>query len=227
MTLNYTTYVEQLANLMVIVSTNAKFTTFLPGAIDYAEQRIYRELDVLNSRVVDNSGTFQANQENFTLPTALGTFITVESMNAMVGGVRSPMFPVSKDFIYSVYPSLTTATGVPTYFAPVSNTLYLVAPAADQAYTAEVIGTQRPAPLSSANSSTFLTQYCPDLFMAATMVFAMGYERDWGAMSDDPKSALSWEEQYNKLMASAKDEQLRARFEGSAWTAMAPGQPRT
>lgn len=213
---------------MVIPSTDANFTTFLPGCIDYAEQRIYRDLDILNSRIVDTTGVFLQNQENFTVPTGQGTFIVVEAMNATVNNVRSQMVPVTKEFIYAVYPSLTAATGVPEYFAPISDTLFLIAPAPDQNYTAEVIGTQRPAALSSGNSSTFLTQYCPDLFMAASLVFAFGYQRDFGGMSDDPKSAASWEDQYSKLLGSAKEEQLRARYEGAAWTPMAlSNQPRT
>ena len=228
MTLTYTTYVDQLANMMVIPTADTNFQTFLPGCIDYAEQRIYRDLDVLNSRVVSTAGSLQANTRTFSLPTDQGAFITVETMSAFLSsGPRQQMVCTTKDFINAVYPSETVATGSPLYFAPISNTLYMVGPAPDIIYPLEVIGTIRPAALSSANSSTFLTQYCPDLFMAGSMIFAMGYQRDWGSMSDDPKAAVSWEQQYGTLLVSAREEQLRARFEGAAWTPMAPSnQPR-
>lgn len=227
MTINYTTYVDQLANLMVIPSTDSNFTTFLPGCIDYAEQRIYRELDILNARIIDATGSVQQNVRNFSLPTTYGTYITVETINVLVNSVRNPMVPVTKEFLDVVYPSQTTATGVPQYFAPISNTTFVCGPVPDQNYSIEVIGTQRPAALSSANSSSFLTQYCPDLFIAASMVFATGYQRDFGAQSDDPKASASWEDQYGKLLMSAKQEQMRTRYEGAAWTAMenVPVQP--
>jgi hypothetical protein len=136
------------------------------------------------------------------------------------------MVPVTKEFLDAVYPNVTTI-GTPQYFAPVSNTVFLIGPSPDVNYTAEVIGTQRPTPLSVSNSSTFLTSYCPDLFMAASMVFATAYQRDFGAQADDPKSANSWEQQYQTLVGSAQQEQLRTRYEGAAWTPMvqAPVQP--
>lgn len=223
MSLDYGTYVSQLANLMVITSTDSNFQTFLPGCIDYAEQRIYRELDILNSRHVNTTNSFSTNARIFNIPTDSGTYVVVENINAInsTSAVRYPLIPVTKEFMDAVYPS-TAITGVPQYFATVTSTYYLVGPVADAPYQAEVIGTIRPTPLSSTNTFTFLTTYCPDLFMAASMVFAMGYMRDWGGESDDPKSSVSWEQQYQSLMASASQEQLRAKFMGSAWTPMMP-----
>lgn len=229
MSLNYTTYVAQLSNLMVIGSTDANFTTFLPGCIDYAEQRIYRELDLLSERVTDNTGTFTTNSRDFTLPTTFGTYIVVEQINCFTptgtttsSGTRSPLNPSTKEFIDAVYPNSQLATGVPAYFAPISNTDYIVGPAADATYIAEVVGTQRPNPLSVSNSSTVITQYIPDVMIAASMVFATGYQRDFGAQSNDPQASQSWEVQYRTLMESANAEQLRAQFMGSAWNKASP-----
>lgn len=229
MTLTYTTYVNQLANLMVVPTTDTNFLTFLPGCIDYAEQRIYRELDFLKTRVVDATSVFTAANRQFTLPSGTGTFIVVETMSAISqasSGSRHQMVPVTKEWIDAVYPN-TTATGTPQYFAPVTDQLYLIAPVPSANFTAEVIGTQRPTALSSTNTTTFITTYCPDLFIAASMIFATGYQRDFGAETDDPKASQSWEAQYQALLGSANREQLRQRFEGAAWTPMteAPVQP--
>lgn len=228
MTLTYTTYVSQLSNLMVIPSTDSNFTTFLPGCIDYAEQRIYRELDLLHNRIVDATGNFTVNSRDYTLPTGTGTFIVVESINAISsGGNRTPMVPVTKEWLDAVYPN-ATISGTPAYFAPITDTAYIVGPSAVSSnITAEVIGVIRPTPLSSTNTSTFLTTYCPDLFMAASMIFATAYQRDFGAESEDPKASASWEQQYQNLLASAAQEQQRTKFEGAAWTPMinVPIQP--
>lgn len=229
MSLNYTQYVSQIANLMSVSATDTNFLTFLPGCIDYAEQRLYRELDLLSTRVVDSTTSFTPSNRNFTLPTTTGVFVVVEQINvitpvnvAAATGNRVPLTPVSKEVIDILYPSNTAGTGVPEFFAPVSNTGYLIAPPPDQAYVAEVIGTQRPAPLTSVNTTTFLTNYLPDLFIVASMVFASGYQRDFGAQSDDPSKAMSWESQYGKLMQTAEVEELRKKYQGPGWT---PRQP--
>ena len=98
----------------------------------------------------------------------------------------------------------------------------IVGPWPDQAYTLEVIGTIRPTPLSVTNTSTYLTTYLPDLWVAATMIFMMGYERDFGAQSDNPASAVSWEGQYEKLFASANVEEFRKKYQSGAWSSMQP-----
>lgn len=229
MSLTYTTYVEQLSNLLAQDPADANFVTFLPGCIDYAEQRIYRELDLLTTRVVDSSANFTTNSRQFVLPSAQGVFVVVEQINAMspVGtttsnGTRVPLTGVTKEFIDYAWPSNVSNTGTPLFFAPLSQAVYVVAPVPDAAYNAEVIGTIRPTPLSASNTTTFLTLYLPDLFMAASMVFGTAYQRDFGAQTDDPSRGAAWEAQYGKLMASANVEELRKRFMGPAWQTKTP-----
>tara|TARA_R110000868_G_scaffold13553_7_gene63047 strand:- start:1823 stop:2500 length:678 start_codon:yes stop_codon:yes gene_type:complete len=216
---------------MVVSSADANFTTFLPGCIDYAEQRIYRELDLLYTQVTTQStGTIlSSGVRDYTLPTTNGTYITVDNFNIITpvgtrssAGTRTPVVPASRPFIDTVYPSGQTVTGVPEFYAMASNTQLILGPSPDAAYYVEVIGIQRPAALSSANSSTIITQYVPDLFMAASMVFATAYQRDFGAQSDDPRASVSWEAQYKTLFASAAVEQARAKFEAEGWTSQQP-----
>jgi hypothetical protein len=227
--LNWTTYVAQTSNLMVIGSTDANFQTMLPGMIDYAEQRLYRELDPLYSQVTDNTATCSSGNRNFTPPTSIGTFITVDSVSIITpvtatssNGTRVQLTPVSPEVVDALWPSGQTATGVPSLYAMRSPTTVLLGPAPDAAYATEVIGIQRPASLSSANSSTFLTQYCPDLMIAASMVFAFGYMRDFGGQSDNPQGGASWEAQYKSLFQSAAMEQARAKWEADGWTSQSP-----
>lgn len=236
MSLNYTTAVSQISNLMVIPSSDANFQIMLPGMIDYAEQRIYRELDPLYVQVTDSSAMVSSGVRNFTPPTSVGSFITIDELNIItpVGatastGTRNPLTPVAPEVLDAFYPSGQTVTGVPTMYAMRSPTVVLLGPAPDAAYTAEVIGIQRPAALSSANSSTFLTQYCPDLFIAACMVFGFGYMRDFGGQADNSGASQSWENQYQTLFKSASMEQSRAKWEAPGWTSQspAPASPRT
>jgi hypothetical protein len=103
-----------------------------------------------------------------------------------------------------------------------SNSLILLGPVPDGAYYAETIGIQRPASLSVTNSSTILTQYIPDVFMAASLVFGFGYMRDFGGQSDNPQGGQSWEAQYQLLIKSATVEQFRAKHEAQGWTSQSP-----
>lgn len=229
MSLDYDTYVSQLSNLMVIPSSDTNFQTFLPGCIDYAEQRMYRELDLLATQITDDSANLTVDDRNFTLPTSVGTFIVVDNINVITpsgtpasSGVRNPLTQTTREFIDLVFPSGQNSTGVPQYYAMASNTEVILGPPPDAAYNAEVIGTQRPTPLSSTNSSTFLTANLPDVFIAASMVFASGYMRDFGAGTDNPNMSQSWEQQYKTLIQSANIEEFRKKFESDGWTSAQP-----
>ena len=232
--LNYTTYVQQIANLLVVASSDLNFQTMLPGMIDYSEQRIYRELDLLYTQVTDATTQVSSGVRDFTLPTDQGSFITVDNLNIILPagalssqGSRVPLTPVDRSFIDLVYPSGQTITDTPAYFARASETVVIFGPSPDAAYYAEVVGIQRPASLSSANSSTILTQYIPDVFIAASMVFGTAYQRDFGAQADDPGRAQSWESQYQTLSKSAGVEQARAKFEAEGWTSESPSPTST
>ena len=227
MSLNYTTYVAQISNLMAAQSSTTQFQTMLPGCIDYAEQRMYRELDLLSTVVTDSTGSLTSGSRNFTLPTTSnGKFVTVQNINVITPtgsttttGTRRPLAPVDKSYLDSVWNSSSGST-VPKNFAMIDQWNIIVGPWPDDAYKVEVVGTIRPNPLSSTNTTTFLTTYLPDAFIAASMVFASGYMRDFGSQSDNPQQAQSWEAQYEALIKSAGMEEVRKKFAGPGWTSL-------
>jgi hypothetical protein len=226
MSLTYTTYVAQLANIMTVTSSTAQFQTMLPGCIDYAEQRIYRELDLLQTVVRDSSGSTSSGVREFTLPiTANGKFVTVQGINLFfpagttaATGSRSALQPVSRDFLEATYGSGNTGAGQPAYFAMIDQWTIIVGPWPNGSFRLEVVGTIRPNALSSTNPTTFLTEYLPDLFVAASMIYASGYQRDFGSQADNPQQSQSWESQYERLFASANGEEMRKKFSGPGWT---------
>lgn len=226
MSLTYNTYVEQIANIMAVKSTTPQFQTMLPGMIDYAEQRIYREIDLLNTVVRDSSASLSAGSRNFNFPvTSNGIFVTVQGINVITpagtvpdNGTRVALQPISRDYLDTVHNSSTGATGVPKFFAMIDQDSIIVAPRPAANYVVEIIGTIRPNALSASNPNTFLTQYLPDLFLAASMVFGSGYQRDFGSQADNPQQAASWEMQYQTLFKSANAEELRKKFSGPGWT---------
>ena len=233
MSLTYTSYVSQISNIMAVSSTTTQFQTMLPGMIDYAEQRIYRELDLLQTVIRNTSGALVTNVRSFSLPTNLGKFVTVQGINIATpvgtpidNGQRIILQPVAREYIDSVWNS-NINTGTPQVFCMLDQDTIAVGPWPNNNYQVEVIGTIRPTPLSQTNSTTFLTLYLPDLFIAGSMIFASGYQRDFGSQADNPQQSSSWEMQYDKLFASANAEELRKKFSGLGWTSYsnAPANP--
>lgn len=228
MSYNYTQFFTNLANMLVIPSDDPNYIQFLPSVIDDAEQRIYRELDLLSTIVRDTGGTLTANSRNFTLPQTNGRFVISESMNVFTpSGTqanRKQLVPVTREFLDAIWgnEAASSSPSVPDYYAMITDQTIIVGPPPDAPYTMEVIGTIRPTPLSATNVSTVLTLYLPDLFFAASLVFGVGYLKDYGAATDDPNAAGSWEAHYQKLLPSANTEEMRKRYGSQGWT---PKQP--
>lgn len=228
MSYTYSTFVTALSNELVVDPTDADFLVILPTIIDYAEQRIYRELDLL-STVTRDTGTLTIGTRSFTLPSNNGRFVVTNGINVITpsattvpdNGTRVPLVPVSRDVLDMIWPS-TTGAAVPAMYAMITDQQIIVGPSPLAAYTVEVIGTIRPTALSASNTTTYLTLYLPDLFFTASMISGAAWQKNWGAQSDDPKSAVSWESQYQIAKASANVEQQRSRYAAGAWGSLSP-----
>ncbi len=231
MSLTYTTYINSIANLLVVPVSDSNFMTVVPNIIDDAEQRIYRDLDLLNTVVRDSTAAFSTGTRTFNLPATAGTFYVVDSIYAITPsgtsdpdmGTRNELMPVSRPFLTVTYPS-SNGSSVPQYFAMTTQTSIVVGPWPDQAYQVEVVGTIRPAPLGSTNVTTLLSVYLPDLFLAASMVFGAAYQLNFGATVDNPQQSVSWEAHYNRLLQSAQTEEARKKFTAEGWSSKQPSQ---
>jgi hypothetical protein len=228
MSYTYSSFVSTLSNMVVWPSTDARFQAVLPGIIDDTEQRVYRELSLIATQVADTT-TFSLNTRLMNLPSNIGTFIVVDRVNVITPssqtnpelGTRNALVPVSEDVLDMLWPSSTGST-VPQYFAMRSQDQIIVGPYPDAAYTVEVIGEQRPAPLSASNTTTLLTVFLPDLFMAGALVFTNGAMKNFGIAADDPKSAITWESHFQTLLKSAQVEEARKMFTSAGWSSKEP-----
>jgi len=230
MALTYNTFVTDLANFLTVPSTDPNYVLALPNIIDDAEQRLYRELDLL-STVTRATGLLTTNNRNFTLPTTTpnGPFVVVEEFNVITpagtvvadNGTRISLLPVSKEYLDMVYNSVAGA-GVPSMFAPINQDEWIVGPWPDAGYSVEVVGTIRPLPLSNSNQSTFLTTYLPDVFFAAALVMSSGYQMNFSATGDNPAQAMSWETHVKTLISSAMVEEMRKKFGSQGWSSKQP-----
>ena len=201
----------------------------LPNIIDNAEQRMFRDLDLLNWRITDGSGSLVANQRTFSLPTSIGTFRRLEHINIITTSsdpspalVRNPLVATSRAMLDYSWPSNSTNTGVPQVFAMRDDQTVLLGPTPNSSYPVECIGPQTPLPLSITNQTTFLSLMMPDVFFAATMVRAAAYMRDFGSMSENPQMSVNWEGQYQMLLKAADIEEASRWYRSAGWTAQEP-----
>ena len=158
-----------------------------------------------------NSGLMGLAMGNFYEPnTALwvwvGVLAVVAALIAIAMGKWLPIPFLAAPFILTFWAMWFIADARPELVK------LNLGPWPDQNYTVEFEGTQRPAPLSASNTSTFLTTYLPDLFLVAAMLHLCAYQKNWSALGDDPNSAATWEAQYLKLKTSADAEELRKRY---------------
>ena len=233
--MNYTTWVSTITTLLEVQlgsnpasatpTTDQNFNAIIPACIDFVENRLQRELDLLNTIITDSSASTSANSRTFTYPVDLGTFIVVTQLSLIVSGVRQPpMTPVSREFMDFCYPAeaAPSTPSYPIYWCPANGTQALLGPAPDTIYPCEAVGTVRVAQMSSANPTNFLTIELPDLYIAASMVWLSDYQRNYGAASGDPQMALTWEQNYKTLFAGAEVENLRSKFRSVGSSARSP-----
>jgi len=244
--LTYSQYVTQIATMAVVAETDPAFLTILPQMITYAENRMYRDIDFMFTSTSLHGVSFVLTPGNRNLSFNInlasnsdaqaGTFVVSEQINLLTNAsgnpasttnpdecVRVPLLPTTKEFLDAVYgSSLTANRGKPIYFVPFNETLFFVGPVPDQAYPVEVVGTYRPNSLSATNTTTFISQYLPDVFIMASMIYISAYQRNFGRQSDDPAMAQSYESQYKALLQGAIVEEARKKFDAAGWSSQSP-----
>jgi hypothetical protein len=214
MSYTYSTFVTALATELAVSPTDVDFVAMLPTFINASENRCYRELDLL-AATVTVTGTVSANSRTFTLPNTSGHILGVDYINIIDSlGNRRIVLPCSRDLIDWLWPanSAPSSSSIPVYFSRIDDTAVLFGPPPGSFYSAEIIGNIRPTPLSSSNTTTYLSQYLPDLFFNGAMVGATAFMRNFGAQADDPKMAVSWEGQFQTALASAKTEEMKKKY---------------
>jgi len=227
--LTYNSYVQQIATLAVVPTTDTNFQIILPQAISYAELRMQRDLDFLSAQVYDNTSFSTTQNVNIlTIPTA--AFITLQTIQVNNNGVLTPLAPVAKEYIQNVFNS-TASAGVPSVFAvyggdsaTTGNTsqYILLGPYPNSSYPLTLTGTIHASSLSATNTTTFISTYLPDLFIAASMVYVGGFQRNFSTTGADPQMPINWEQQYQTLLKGATIEEYRKKFQSSAWGSQSP-----
>ncbi len=229
MVMTYTEYGTLMAKLLAVNPSTTLTTTnpeLLKAMIDYAELRIYRELDFLYTQKDADTSDLTVGTRSIAIP---GSIIIVNSASLITpastvadSGTRNPMQRVSVEFMNFVWATVAT-TGVPLYYALKDNSTIILAPTPDDTYKVNCVGVYRPDPLYTDTNGTFISDNLPDLFVAASCVWGFGgINQNFGAMSDDPKSAMSWEATYQGLKQGVDMETLRQKAWMMSWQPFSP-----
>jgi hypothetical protein len=245
--LTYDQYVTQVAKLAVVAVDNVDFQVLLPMMINYAELRIYRDLNLMSASEALFGPAYMLTAGNRVLSFAQNlppspnyptgsSFLVSEQINLISPSgatdpdqaTRIPLTPTTKEFLDAVYGSTAAPSrGQPQYYCAFNETIFFVGPVPDVDYFVEIVGTLRPGPLAADNTTTFLSQYLPDLLVMASMIYISAFQRNFGAESGDPAMAQSYENQYQTLLKSAASEEARKTYESAAWSSLAPATDAT
>ncbi len=241
--LTYNGFVAALANLAVVqVQTvagvvqgvDAAFNTLIPQALNYAELRIQRDLDLLPSLT---SRSYALATGNNTLTLDVDDFVTVQTISLTANGATFPLLAVTKEFLQNVC-GTAAATAIPAYFAMSGGDLanggntsnnILVGPYPDANYAVTIYGTVRLPSLYqsattalAATTTTFISTYYPDLMLQAALIPVSQFQRQFGGVGNAPEMPGSYELQYENLLKTALVEENRKKFSASAWSSMSP-----
>lgn len=229
MSLNYSSYVQQIATMAVVPVTDPNFTIIIPSMIDYAELRMQRDLDFLSTQTSNSSYSFTPGNNTLTIPST--GFVVMQTIEVIDGsGNSTTLLAVGKEYIQNVYGNGSTS-GLPQYFAVyggdaattgLTSQNIIVGPTPNSGYNVRLTGTIRSTPLSAGNPTTFISTYLPDLFVMASMIYISAYQRNFGRINDDPAMAQTYESQYQGLLKSAMVEENRKKFQSAAWTSYSP-----
>lgn len=242
--LSYNAYVQQMG-VMAVTDTvevggvyqgvDASFNTIIPQMLNYAELRIQRDLDFLNSQA-SNSYVLTPNVNVFPIP--VDDFFTVQTLevtqlNGSTTIATQPLIPVSKEFIQNCYGGLFAA-GIPKYFAMYgdsfgdnqdTNNNVLLGPTPNYAYNLRVTGASRtPSLFKYATTGiadtnyTYISAYYPDMLILASMIYVTMFQRNFSATSDDPNMGMNYEKQYQAARIIAIPDENKRKFQGSGWS---------
>lgn len=225
---DFATWQSNILQMLGVGDPNgvALFNNIQFQMIDYAELRIYRELDLVNTSD-EKDYTMNPGDRFFDIP--VGDFIVIDSMMVIdLLGRATPLRRKSVEFINIVCPRGVSA--IPLYWNTFQETQLLFGPPPAAAYGLEVYGTVRPLPLGPGNegppalsqTTTLLTNEWPDLFLAASMIFGSAYQKNFGQQAEDPKMAMSWESTYQALKSGASWEEARKKGLGVDYTSDGP-----
>lgn len=195
-----------------------RFQQAFPMALNDAEGMIYKDIPFLATRQANTSLQTSALSRIVSLANLTPAISFPERFALLVSGSRVVFDKTQLEVVDTIYPSSTAGVTPnpldyqPRYWAMLDDHTIVYAPTADAAYTVEIVGLFQQTPMSSSNQTTYIGNTYPEMLMAAVMFYLNGgLKQNFGAMTEDPRAAVSWKGVYDERMELAKIDEMRRR----------------
>ncbi len=183
---SYDTLIQAVSDTAEDDST--EFLAFLPEAVSLAEDRLFRELDLLD---LEKPVTGTMVQGVYFIPKPLD-YKFAHYFKFAQGGKSVILRKRRDDFIQDYWPDLTVQ-GIPKYYSDATGLNFIVVPTPDAAYAYTLKYSAQPVKLSLANETNYFTDNCQDLIYYATMLEMTKFMKAW-------KDIPVWEGIYSSSM---------------------------
>jgi hypothetical protein len=179
-----------------------EFANYIPVAVDLAEERLFRELD-LPEIELKASGTLTTNVTLLAKPSSyeFGSYLAVGS-----GSSRTILKKKLESFILDYWPD-AGQVGFPKYYADYDDDYFILAPTPETNYAYELKYSRKESKLGSSKSTNYYTNNCKDLLFAASMIEMLKFMKAFNQLA-------VWEQKYRELQESWNVQMMRYRRDG-------------
>ena len=181
---NYTTLVQAIKD--IAEDDSAEYSAYIPTAIDIAEERLMRELDLPDQQVI-STGSMVVGASTIAKPSQ---YKYIHQFSFTANNVQTTLVLKDLSYVQDYWPN-QTLKDVPKYYANYSSTHFKVAPTPDAAYAYTYLYSQQPTKLSTSNLTNYFTDKCKDILFAATMSEMAKFMKAWSQVP-------LWEQTYKE-----------------------------
>ena len=171
-TMTYATLTQDLKDWME--NDGTEFSNETDNFIGLTEQRIVRDIDPQAFTTTAYS-SFNVSDRFVTKPT--DALVIRHLLYLDSNSKRYFLEKRTDEYIYDYWPTIAT-TGTPKYFADYNDTEILVAPTPSAALTIEMSYVQRLDPLSSSNTTNWLTINAQELLLFGALMEACTFSKN-------------------------------------------------
>lgn len=200
-------------------NNSTEFLNYVPKMVNRAEERLSRDLDDYGL-VVKTSVAVSSGNAHITLPS--GTRI-VKNFSVEVNGSRINLLLRTDEYLNEYWP-VSASTGVPQYYAKITDVSLRVAPTPSSTSNGKLITVARPTTLSSASSTNYFTKICYDALFNACMVEAMVFTKNFSTVPlFESRYAQAVEGLRNQARRSRRDDNQAPASPAGGDTTIQPG----
>lgn len=196
------TYEELLAALEAYTEDSEDLADQLPGIISRAEIRISKDLNI---DAMNEIATQPVLQGSYWISKPDDWIATLQFV--LVDGTTRILLENTTESMIDDYYRDRTVTDVPRFYANWDESWFLIAPALDKAYTAELKYEARIAGLAPSVDTWIATNH-PDLILNACLAGSTIFHKS-------PQNRELYEAEYAGVLKSTQDEVVRQRSDAT------------